>query len=190
MTYDTDTYRPYTRGEEDPGPSDEDLMGRVGSGDESALRELMRRHGPPLVRYFVLKLRDEGHAQDLANETFYRIFLKARTFDSERRFAPWLYAVAANVGRAWKSRRSSRELPLDRTAEPVRSHAGSEAASAGALLGRLSEVDREILRLRHYDGMKLKDIARRLGLSQANVYTRLFRALRKLRESTGGAESM
>jgi len=50
------------------------------------------------------------------------------------------------------------------------------------LLNQLSDIDREILVLRHYEGMKLKEIARQLGLSPGAVYTRLFRALEKLRE--------
>ena len=50
------------------------------------------------------------------------------------------------------------------------------------LLDQLSETDREILVLRHYEGLKLKEIARRLGLTPGAVYTRLFRALEKLRQ--------
>ena len=54
----------------------------------------------------------------------------------------------------------------------------------------MSEVDREILILRHYEGLKLKDIAKQLGLSPGAVYTRLFRAVEKLRGARPASESV
>ena len=44
--------------------------------------------------------------------------------------------------------------------------------------------------LRHYEGLQLKEIARRLGLSPGAVYTRLFRALEKLRAPAPENESL
>jgi RNA polymerase sigma factor (sigma-70 family) len=66
-------------------------------------------------------------------------------------------------------------------AEPAPSARDSGMDRAARLLEQLSEIDRDILVLRHYEGLKLKEIAQRLGLSPGAVYTRLFRALEKLR---------
>jgi RNA polymerase sigma-70 factor (ECF subfamily) len=153
--------------------------------DVQALRALIERHGAELARFFALKSGDEFAAQELVNETFYRIFAKASTFDPSKPFRPWLYAVAANVWRARQRKRRLPEVSLEQVPEPTRPDPADASADgaeeAAGVLGALSEIDREILVLKHYEGMKLKDIAARLGLTPGAVYTRLFRAVRRLR---------
>jgi len=170
-------------------PTDERLMALLRERDPQALRGLIERHGADLARFFALKSGDDFAAQELTNETFYRIFSKASTFDPDKRFRPWLYAVAANVWRARQRKRRLPEVSLDQVPEPTRPDSEGPAAAGGeaahGILAALSEIDREILVLKHYEGMKLKDIAVRLGLSPGAVYTRLFRALRRLRASAG-----
>jgi RNA polymerase sigma-70 factor (ECF subfamily) len=170
----------------DPDPRrDEDLMALLRSGRDEPLGVLMTRHGAELLRFFLLRSRDPHTSQDLANETFYRIFSKARTFEPTKPFRPWFFTVATNVWRAWLRRRQPPEVPLqmlsETAAEPAPSARDSGTDRAARLLEQLSEIDRDILVLRHYEGLKLKEIAQRLGLSPGAVYTRLFRALEKLR---------
>jgi RNA polymerase sigma-70 factor (ECF subfamily) len=171
------------RSEPDPRP-DEELMSLLRTGQDEPLGVLMSRHGTDLVRFFLIRSRDPHAAQDLANETFYRIFSKARTFEPSKRFRPWFFTVALNVWRAWQRRKKPPEVPLDKLPEAAEEQPlpspGRERALQ--LLNQLSDIDREILVLRHYEGMKLNDIAKQLGLSPGAVYTRLFRALEKLRE--------
>jgi RNA polymerase sigma-70 factor (ECF subfamily) len=173
---------------------DEDLMTLLGSGQDEPLGVLMSRHGDELVRFFLLRSRDPHAAQDLANETFFRIFSKARTFEPKKPFRPWFFTVALNVWRAWQRRRRPPEVPLQALPEAAEEESAPPSSSAGEqaarLLDRLSEVDREILVLRHYEGLPLKEIARRLGLSPGAVYTRLFRALEKLRAPSPEKESL
>lgn len=159
-------------------------MSLLRTGQDEPLGVLMSRHGTDLVRFFLIRSRDPHAAQDLANETFYRIFSKARTFEPSKRFRPWFFTVALNVWRAWQRRKKPPEVPLDKLPEAAEEQPlpspGRERALQ--LLNQLSDIDREILVLRHYEGMKLNDIAKQLGLSPGAVYTRLFRALEKLRE--------
>ncbi|MBI3857580.1 MAG: sigma-70 family RNA polymerase sigma factor [Planctomycetes bacterium] len=163
--------------------ADEELMTLLRSGADEPLGVLVSRHGSDLVRFFMIRSRDPHAAQDLANETFYRVFAKARTFDPSKRFRPWFFTVALNVWRAWQRRSKPPEVPLQQLPEAAEAR-GPEVSGrekAARMLDQLSEVDREILVLRHYEGLKLKDIARQLGMSPGAVYTRLFRALEKLR---------
>lgn len=165
-------------------------MGLLRSGEDGPLGELMSRHGADLLRFFLLRSRDPHAAQDLANETFYRIYAKARTFEPSKRFRPWFFTVALNVWRAWLRRRKPPEVPLQRLPETAEARGPAPVSDeAVRILEQLSEVDREILLLRHYEGMKLKDIARQLGLSPGAVYTRLSRALEKLRSPARNPES-
>lgn len=183
-------------GDPPPGPRrDEELMGLVRAGQEAPLETLMARYGEDLVRFFRLRSGDPHLALDLANETFYRIFSKAGTYESTKPFRPWFFAVATNVWRAWRRRPSPPEVPLERIPEQAeeREPAAASERPEGLwrLLDALSETDREILLLRHFEGLKLKEIARRLGLSPGAVYTRLSRSLDKLRgRPGGGSESL
>jgi RNA polymerase sigma-70 factor (ECF subfamily) len=173
---------------------DEELMTLLRSGEDEPLGVLMTRHGDELVRFFLLRSRDPHAAQDLANETFFRIFTKARTFEPKKPFRPWFFTVALNVWRAWQRRRKPPEVPLQALPEAAEEQPKAPSTSAGEqaarLLDRLSEIDREILVLRHYEGLQLKEIARHLGLSPGAVYTRLFRALEKLREPAAEKDSV
>jgi RNA polymerase sigma-70 factor (ECF subfamily) len=169
-------------------------MGLLKSGQDEPLGVLMTRHGAELLRFFLLRSRDPHTAQDLANETFYRIFSKARTFEPKKPFRPWFFTVATNVWRGWLRRRRPPEVPLQSLPETAEEQAPSDSASstdrAARLLEQLSEIDREILMLRHYEGLKLKEIAQRLDLSPGAVYTRLFRVLEKLRGPGAKSDSV
>jgi RNA polymerase sigma-70 factor (ECF subfamily) len=171
------------RSEPDPR-RDEELMTLLRSGHDEPLGALMARHGNELIRFFLIRSRDPHVAQDLANETFYRIFSKAGTFEPKKPFRPWFFTVATNVFRAWQRRRKPPEVPIDKVVETAEQPPppAADSGAAAKLLEQLSEVDREILVLRHYEGLKLNEIARRLGMSPGAVYTRLFRALEKLRK--------
>ena len=137
---------------------DEELMTLLRSGEDEPLGVLMTRHGDELVRFFLLRSRDPHAAQDLANETFFRIFSKARTFEPKKAFRPWFFTVALNVWRAWQRRRRPPEVPLQALPEPAEEQAPSPSVSAeeqaARLLERLSDIDREILVLRHYEGLQ------------------------------------
>lgn len=178
---------------EDPRP-DEALMTLLRTGQEEALGVLMQRHGDDLVRFFRIRSCDPHAASDLANETFYRVFTKAGTFEPSKPFRPWFFAVAMNVWRAWARRRRPPEIALDRIPEAARP-AGEvrppeDTIHLEKILGDLSPVDRDILTLRHFEGLKLKEIARRLGLTPGSVYTRLSRLLEKLRSPHSHRELM
>ena len=161
-------------------------MALLRSGHDEPLGVLMARHGAELVRFFLLRARDADAAQDLANETFYRIFSKARLFEPGKAFRPWFYTVATNILRAWQRKKKPAEVALDHVAETAEEPPPPDEPSQDALqlLDQLSEVDREILVLRHYEGLKLNEVAKRLGMSPGAVYTRLFRALEKLRSKS------
>jgi RNA polymerase sigma factor (sigma-70 family) len=162
------------------------------AGQEEALGVLMRRHGTDLMRFFRVRSADPHASLDLANETFYRVFTKAGTFEPSKPFRPWLFAVAMNVWRAWLRRRRPPEVPLDRIPESVLPGEGAgppdDADRLEGILESLSPTDRDILTLRHYEGLKLKEVARRLGLTPGAVYTRLFRILEKLRRPGSAGE--
>ena len=90
--------------------SDEILFDAYRAGDRDAFRILMGRYGNELVHFLTRYLGSRPAADDVFQETFLQIHLSADTFDSERRFKPWLFTIAANKARDYHRKYSKRKV--------------------------------------------------------------------------------
>lgn len=79
--------------------SDEQVLESLVGGKNSALDLLMDRYQKPLYHFVLRYLRDEDLAYDVVQESFYRVFVKASSFDPQYRFKTWLYQIALNLCR-------------------------------------------------------------------------------------------
>lgn len=79
--------------------SDEDLMLECRKGDMSAFELLVRRYQDPLVNYIHYTINDYHRAEDLAQETFIRVFKSASRYEPKSSFKSWLYTIATNLSR-------------------------------------------------------------------------------------------
>jgi RNA polymerase sigma-70 factor (ECF subfamily) len=77
---------------------DDELMERYQAGDENAFTLLVRRHQQPLVNFIARFINDRDGAEDLAQETFIRIFKASRRYKPGRaQFKTWMYHIALNL---------------------------------------------------------------------------------------------
>src|SRR5258706_8689603 len=86
---------------------DREDMVRLTAGHDAALNELMARHATPVFHFLSRMLGNEDDANDLAQETFVRVFRAKASFRISERFSTWLYTIAANLARnqfRWRSR--------------------------------------------------------------------------------------
>src|SRR5204862_827790 len=80
------------------GPTDGELIQRIGRGDAAAFELLYRRFSRPVFGLALRRLGDRMRAEDAVQETFAALWRSARTYKPERGpGAPWLYAVARNA---------------------------------------------------------------------------------------------
>ncbi len=79
--------------------SDEDLMMDCKKGDMSAFELLVRRYQDAIVNYIHFSIRDYHRAEDLAQETFLRVFKNASRYETKASFKSWLYTIATNLCR-------------------------------------------------------------------------------------------
>lgn len=172
---------PAPSGAEDDGP----LVVASREGDHDAFRRLYERYAPAVLGFLAHRLRDHALAEDALQETFCKAFRALDTFDTKRRFGPWLSTIAENVAvDAYRRRRrvepSLREdLPKD--GEQLRVVAERESEElVSAALKVLPEAPREILILRYRHGVTQSEIAVRLGVSVRTVQTREAAALELL----------
>jgi len=81
-------------------------MKRLAAGFDGALNELMERHAQRLFHYLLRHL-DEAAANDLAQETFVRIYQNRTKYNPKHKFSTWLYTIATNLLRdrfRWEKR--------------------------------------------------------------------------------------
>ncbi len=78
---------------------DETLLQRYVEGSKPAFAELVRRYERELYHFLVRFLGDRAAAEDTFQEAFLQVHESAATFDTTRRFRPWLFTIAANKAR-------------------------------------------------------------------------------------------
>lgn len=183
--------------------TDEQAMWRVQMHDDAqAFAELVRRWEDPIRRLGVRILGDVQRAEDVAQEAFARVFTRRRDFDPAARFSTWLWQIAVNLCRDEIRRRERRrETALDGglagddgedapapAFEVVAPEAGpaeaterlerAEAVRRAVL--RLPEPYRVVVALRHYEGLRFREVAEVLGLPEGTVKSRMAEALDRL----------
>lgn len=180
--------------------ADELLMKRVCGRDVDAFRVIYARYE---VRVFNFLFRCAGNralAEDLLQETFWRVWQAARTFDPGRgEFRSWLYRVALNATRSELglkrySRETQEEILPERPAQgpsddPARRFERRESEElVASALKRLSPALREVVALRCMEGMKFSEIAAVTGAPAGTIKTRFHRAVTELRRRLAPGE--
>jgi RNA polymerase sigma-70 factor (ECF subfamily) len=157
------------------------------SGDE--LRELYRRYAGELFGFAASALGDREQAEEVVQDVFAQLWRHAGEYDQRRASVrTWLYAIARNRivdahrRAAARPKRAEKEDSLDNAAEI---DAALDQAvlrwQITAALARLSPAHREVIRLAHYGGLTMREIAERTGIPLGTVKSRTSYALRSLR---------
>ncbi|MFQ5343617.1 MAG: RNA polymerase sigma factor [Anaerolineae bacterium] len=152
--------------------------------------EKYRAYLPRILNYMRLRVGDEALAQDLTATTFERAFAGIDSLRSEEAFGGWIFTIARNVvAQHYRDHREATSLDnvadmLDPAPSPEgRAIEAVELQEILAGLRILSEREREIIRLKFIGGLKNREIAPLMGLSESNVAVVLYRALGKLRRA-------
>src|SRR5579862_9350088 len=124
--------------------TDEALAARVATGDEIALRELLRRYQGPLAA-FLYRQTGGRDVEDLYQETWLRVVRHAAAFDADRRFSTWLFQIAVNLCRDWHRRPPPEPSPVADEAGAAELEHTEAALDAAQLLARLPAAQREVV---------------------------------------------
>lgn len=166
--------------------TDEELMLRVSrEQDERAFRELMTRYQGLLVNHF----RRRGvyvEYEDLAQETFFKIYKARRRYKPTASFKTWMFTIAQRV---WidhlrkSGRRKTREEAYKDEPRVEKMEAASfHVQDADWALSQLSDAHRDVVVHAVYDQFSHQETAKILRIPEGTVKSRLHSALRNLRE--------
>jgi RNA polymerase sigma-70 factor, ECF subfamily len=156
------------------------------SGDE--LRELYRRYAGELFGFATSALGDRELAEEVVQDVFAQLWRHARDYDGRRASVrTWLYAIARNrivdAHRRAAARPKLADVELPDTPAEIDSALDQAVLrwQVTAALSRLSPPHREVIRLAHYGGLTMREIAERTGVPLGTVKSRTSYALRHLR---------
>ena len=149
-------------------------------GDLDAFDVLVRAYQLPVVRFLRAFLGDPELADDVAQETFLRVFRRLPTFAHEAKFSTWLFQVARNAAiDAIRSRdRRTRLLGDLRSVQRSPGSAGDPTAGAelAALLATLPPRLREALLVVEVLGLTYREAGLVLDVPAGTVKSRVFHA--------------
>ena len=155
---------------------------------DSRFTALYQTNAPKLFAYALRQLRDRGLAEELVEEAFVRLLQQREALTGHPNLEGWLWKTLQHlILTEVKLARHRREVPLE-DANTWAAPAEEGDSLEEVLPPGLSDGERELLLLFYGEGRSHQEIARRLGISEMNSRTRLFRAknhCKKLLEKIG-----
>jgi RNA polymerase sigma-70 factor (ECF subfamily) len=174
------------------GGGEAGLVEAARQGNQQAFGELVERYQRRLVRVIHQLVHNLDLAEDLAQDTFLKVYQRLDQFDPSRRFGPWLFQVGVNhtLDHLRKQKRRGwwmlfSEAGEDRPTDPAVSDPRLNldlAQEVDQTLAELPEKDRVVLVLREMENMSTSEIAAILGRKEATVRWRLAEARQKFEQ--------
>jgi RNA polymerase sigma-70 factor, ECF subfamily len=184
---------------------DAELISRAAGGDPAAFQVLVEQHRSMVYRVAYQFAGNHYDAEDIAQDVFIKVYRSLGRFRQDAQFTSWIYRIAMNACIDHRRRQSPAGAapfgaPFNEAAEQkmlnvVEEGPGPEtSAYAGELgtvletaIGRLPQGQRIVFIMRHYEGLKLGEIASALGLAEGTVKRQLHAAVHRLRAALSGA---
>lgn len=178
-----------------PDHDDLQLVQRCLKREPEAVREVGERLAaiPKMVRLVNHRLRrtlsPEAEA-DTAQEIFVQIWARLATFEGRSTLEGWAWAFAENHTRnrvrkavSERYRRDDSPEVLEHQAMPTEDSPTLSRKVAESWLESVTPAMAECIRMKHFDGLRFREIAEKLGLSENTVKARYYRGLKQLRDS-------
>jgi len=187
---------------------DRDPLVALREGDPAPFEAFVVDRGRAFLGFFRRLGAGSAEAEDLAQEVFLKLFRNASTYEPSGRFAAFAFRVARNAWIDRQRRRAARPRPFgagrerqgeerpgpapeppSRGADPSeRAERREEAARVRSALRRLPEHQRLVFELGVVQELSYREIASLLEIPEGTVKSRMFHAVRKLRELLAGRE--
>jgi RNA polymerase sigma-70 factor (ECF subfamily) len=188
-----------------PNPAsldDDALLRRIRAGDRDGFTDLMRRFNRRLYRVARSVLRDDAEAEDALQDAYLQAYRALPTFRGESALGTWLTRIVVNAA-LMRQRKTGRlaeviELgadvgsddatqPRDQLDEPAQPELAALRAQTRRLIetgiDKLPAAFRTVFVLRAVEELTVEETAATLGIPEATVRTRYFRARAMLREA-------
>ncbi len=181
--------------------TDAQLISEYREGDERAFRLLVERYLKPVYNFCLRFAADPADAEDIAQETFVKVWKKFGSYRGQYSFRSWVFSIAKNTAIDWLRKKRPEAFSRFEDAEgrnplieslaapgPLPDEAAAAADEARRMAGavsRLSADHRAVLSLRHDGGCTFEEIGRVQSKPLNTVKSQYRRAVRALRRLLG-----
>lgn len=164
-----------------------ELVERARRGDEKAYLELFRQYEEDLYRVAFVYLGNPEDAMDVVQETAYRSFKAIKGLKEPRYFKTWLtkIAIGCSTDLFRKRRRELQWRPEYEDAIAAGAKGDGDPAlslSLGELVETLELAEKQVVMLRFYYDLTIREAAEAMGIPLGSAKTTLYRGLQKLRK--------
>ncbi len=173
-------------------PTDAGLVEQALAGSQDACRALVERHSRPVLNLVARMVRDDGVAEELAQDAFVKAFGALRTFDPAYKFSNWILRIAHNVAIDHLRKAKPHVVSIDDEGQArdwadvladLREPSAFDRAlqrdlrdDLDAALARLRPEFRRLVVMRYMEDLSYEDIAGVVGLPLGTVKSHLHRA--------------
>ena len=175
---------------------DVELINQILAGDENAFASLVKKYEKQVHALAWRKIGDFHIAEEIAQDTFLKVYQKLSTLKDPYQFSGWLYVIATNLCRAWLRKKRLETEPLEDTEvesieetysryvaeERTKVTVEAQREVVKKLLAKLKESERTVMTLHYFGEMTCEEISRFLGVSTSAIKLRLHRARQRLKK--------
>lgn len=176
----------------------DELLPRVAQGDQAAFAELYDQTAPRVLGLVKRLLKDHAQSEEVTQEVFLEIWQNATRFDTARgSAASWMLTMAhrravdriraSQAGRDRDLKIGVRDLQTDYDSVTESVEIRIEHERVERALGRLTELQRQAVKLAYYGGLSHSEVAKLLDVPIGTVKTRLRDGMIRLRDEMGVA---
>jgi RNA polymerase sigma-70 factor (ECF subfamily) len=175
--------------------SDERLVERYLAGDEKALGELVQRYASHIYNFIYKYVRLPQEAEDLTQDTFFKVWRNLEKFDVQRKFKVWIFQIARNTVFDFL-RKKKVSVITDLGDEEMGEYEAPDpgplpeeifekkenALKARHIIESLPPIYQAVLSLYYLNSMNFREIAEALGEPLDTVKARHRRAILRLKK--------
>ncbi|RMF57244.1 MAG: sigma-70 family RNA polymerase sigma factor [Calditrichaeota bacterium] len=177
--------------------TDEVLIARFQQGDVQAFEELVRRYKDQLLNFVFRFVGNRVDAEDIVQETFFRVFKNKHYYKEIAKFSTWVYTIAGNLAKTELRRRKRRkffsvsnsindekdfDLPSGDLSPDQQVDGNIKEKIIQEAIDRLPTKFREVILLRDQQGFSYEEISQILRIPLGTVKSRVNRGRLKLQE--------
>ncbi len=177
--------------------SDEQLIKRFQNGDNYAFDLLVKRYKEPLLNFVFRFLGNHTDAEDVVQETFYRLYKNKHYYREIAKFSTWIYTIAGNLAKTELRRRNRRKLfsishymSTEKDYDIADTEFGPDTLTNSDItdkiiqdaIDKLSPKFKEVIILRDIQGFSYEEIAEIVHIPLGTVKSRVNRARLRLQK--------
>lgn len=176
----------------------DNIILRARRGDQDACSKLVNLWHKRIYNYALKYIGSHDEAMDVTQKTFINMYRRISHLDEVEKFKPWLYRIASNVcHEEYRRRKRVNNLFINKEDEDQKNQEKKFFESPAVELQLqqndlnkliqdglqlLSEEQREVIIMKEYEGLKFREIAEILDVSENTVKSRLYYALSHLKQ--------